>query len=160
MANRAKAAVQQLVGRIPRDFAEPGIRPEEPALEIDFGDPREGALMRRAQALIAFAQRSFGSFQVGDIEREAAGVDELAVAEMHVGTDQHVLDRAVLRLEPRSILVELFTSGQAGEDVVDHGLVGVEFRDVAADIFLAGVPEKIEFRLIDAQDRTVRGDPV
>ena len=113
MGNRAKAAVQQLAGRIPRDFGEPGVSPEEPALEIDFSDPREGAFMRRTQALLAFTQRRFRFFQVSDIDREAAGVDELPFAKMYIGAYQHVLDRAVLRLEPRCILVEFFAPRQA-----------------------------------------------
>jgi hypothetical protein len=93
--------------------------------------------MRRAQPLLAFAQGHFHLFQFSDIESEAPRIDELTLTEIHVRADQHVLDRAVLGFEPRFVLVEFFALRQAGQNVVDGARVGMEFSDVAADIFLA-----------------------
>jgi hypothetical protein len=62
--------------------------------------------------------------------------------------------------QPRLVTLERFTPGQPREDVLDHWAIDVEFLDVPADVFLACVPEQIEFGLIDPQDSAIGSYPM
>src|SRR5690606_21202533 len=48
-------------------------------IPIDVGDERGHVVGHQPQAALAFGQRLLGADALGDVEREAAGVDELAV---------------------------------------------------------------------------------
>ena len=49
---------------------------------------------------------------------------------------------------------------KASEDVGDHVSVCVEFRSMAADVFLAGVSEELQLGVIGPDDSTIFGDPM
>jgi hypothetical protein len=79
--------------------------------------------------------------QRAHVHRKAAGVDELAIAELDARSDLDVADRSVLGTQAGRVLVELLAAREAREDVLDHGRIGVELADMAADVILGGVSE-------------------
>ena len=101
-----------------------------------------------------------GFFLRGDIPSEAAGVDEFAVLEKNAGIDEHVADGSIFAEEARRIFAQGIAPDQACQNVRNDGLVGMEFGDLASDVFAAGVTKKIEFGLVSPENCSISGNPV
>ena len=80
--------------------------------------------------------------------------------ELYARGDLDVLDAPVLCDHPCGILVQLFTSGEPREQILDDRMVRMEFDDVAPDKLASFVPEKVQFGLIRPKDGAVGADQV
>ena len=102
----------------------------------------------------------FGPHLLGHVARNTSGVDELAVFPQDARIDQHMPDGSVLAPELGRILIQPFIPRQTIEDVVDHRAIDMKFGDVMPEVLPGGVPQQVQFRLVDPEDDSIRPDPV
>ena len=110
--------------------------------------------------LLLLAEFLLQPLPLGDVPREAPGVDELPVPPEDVGADEDAANRAVLAAKAGLVGVELLVPREPPEDVRDDRRVGVELGDVPADVLLAAVAEQLQLGPVRPEDRPVRPDPM
>jgi hypothetical protein len=125
---------------------------------VDLGDADTGMIVGRREPLLLLAQQILRELFLGDIQRETARVDEVSVLEVDAGGDQNMLDRSVPSAQPSRTFVDRFAAAQCRENVRDGFGVDVKLGDVAPDIFVGGIAEQRQLRLVGLQDRSVRSD--
>src|SRR5882724_1977635 len=69
------------------------------------------------------------SFAVGNVPSETSRVNEPVINPQHIGVDQHMPDRAVFSSKPGWIIHECLTFREVLENIRNHILVCVKFRD-------------------------------
>ena len=122
-------------------------------LVIERSDEDRGGLEKKSILL-------FQTLAVRDVAREAARVNELAILEEDVGVDRDVPDRTVPGLQARFVIPDLLVRREPLEDVTNDRNIGMKFSDVASDVVLCRVSQKLELGLIRPENRSIRSHPV
>src|ERR687891_745687 len=68
--------------------------------------------------------------------------------------------RAILGPHARFVVTDRLAPSQPPQHFLDDVLVDVKFRDVMADVFVAGVSEHFQFGPIYAQDDSISSSPM
>ena len=141
---------------VPEDPRGAGIPARDDAVERLAYDRVVGCFDDRRQE----CAHLLGALPLGDVSREALGVDEASLVPEDARVDQDGLEVAVLAPQPRRILAQPFAASEPGEDVRDRPRIGMELGDAMADVFVARVSQHLELRIVGPEDRAVRTDPV
>src|ERR1051325_11122546 len=108
------------------------------------------------QFLAAPCEGLFSQLLFSDVAGETLCVDEAVSVPLRAGIDGDVSNRAVLVFQPRLVIAELFTAPEPRENVRDHVLVRVEFRNRTADVLFSRVAKQLQFSFVGPENRAVR----
>ena len=100
------------------------------------------------------------ALRLGDIEGEAAAMNESTVFEKSIGVDQDMLDRPIFAAQSRRMLSKRLTTRQAPQNFGDHGGVDVKLSNVMSHILLTLIAKEVELGLIRAKNAAIGSDPV
>src|SRR6185312_9259133 len=129
-------AAEQFVRGSAHQFAQASVYTEKLSGGINFHDAASCMLIRDGKPLVLLPQQLVGANTLRDIDGQTPRVDEFAIPSPRIGGDEDMPNRAIFRSQTSRIMLDLFPSAQALENVLDSFLVGVEVADIAADIFL------------------------
>jgi hypothetical protein len=152
LATRSESA-RRASRAAPVMIAERGLRRSCP-------DEQVAETQRPGEIFVPPAQLLFEALAIRHVAREAAGMDESALAKQGVGVDEDVLDRSVLAPDPGLVVLDRLLPAQAAEDVGDDLRVRMEPGDVASDVLVFGVAEHRQLRPVCPEDGAVWTHPV